>query len=193
MACARPVVGARVGGVRGLSSVSTLIAQEAEVFESSLRDNLTFGVAAAQAHIEDAVRVSALDGVVAALPQSYETPLAERGADLSGGQRQRLSIARGLLAAASDGDRHASLLLLDEPTSALDPLTEARVLRQLSDAYPDACIVASIHRLSAMPHFDTVLYIDEGRLVDQGSYDEVLSRQPGLRALAAQDLRAQAG
>ena len=76
---------------------------------------------------------------------------------------------------------------------AIDPLTEARVLRQLSDAYPDACIVASIHRLSAMPHFDTVLYMDEGRLVDQGSYGEVLSRQPGLRALAAQDLRAQAG
>jgi ABC-type multidrug transport system fused ATPase/permease subunit len=187
------VDGAVAFGVRGLASVSTLIAQEAEVFESSLRDNLTFGAAAAQADIESAVRVSALDGVVAALPQSYETPLAERGANLSGGQRQRLSIARGLLAAASDGDRYASLLLLDEPTSALDPLTEARVLRQLSDAYPDACIVASIHRLSALSHFDTVFYMDEGRLVDQGSYDEVLARQPGLRALAAQDLRAEAG
>jgi ABC-type transport system involved in cytochrome bd biosynthesis fused ATPase/permease subunit len=115
------------------------------------------------------------------------------GRSLSGGQRQRLSLARALLAAAADDDRHASLLLLDEPTSALDPLTEERVLRQLKEAFPDACIVASIHRPGALSHFDTVLYLHEGRLVDQGPYADLLSRQPGLRELIARDWQAEAG
>jgi ATP-binding cassette subfamily B protein len=191
--CFYRVDGAVAFGVRGLSSIATLVPQEAEVFEFTLRDNLTFGVTTPQADIDRAVSVSALDGVVAALPEGYETPLCERGANLSGGQRQRLSLARGVLSAAADGHRHASLLLLDEPTSALDPLTEARVLRQLAEAFPAACIVASIHRLSALAHFDTVVYLDDGRVIDQGPYAQLLERQPGLRALAAHDLAAEAG
>lgn len=82
--------------------------------------------------------------------------------------------------------------MLDEPTSELDPLTEARVLRQLGDAFPDACVVASIHRPSALGHFDSVVYMDEERVIDQGPYADLLARQPGLRALAAQDQRAEA-
>ena len=67
------------------------------------------------------------------------------------------------------------------------------MLRQLDGAFPDACVVASIHRLSALVRVDTVAYMDEGRVIDQGPYAGLLERQPGLRALAAQDRKAEAG
>ena len=66
------------------------------------------------------------------------------------------------------------------------------MLRQLGEVFPDACVVASIHRLSALVHFDSVVYMDEGRVIDQGPYADLLERQPGLRALAAQDRKAEA-
>jgi len=116
---------------------------------------------------------------VAALPDGWSTPVAERGVNLSGGQRQRLALARGLLAA-----RDSSVLLLDEPTSALDQVTEARVFGRLRDGLADSCVVASIHRLSALAYFDKVIVMADGRIVDAGPVAEVLERQPDLRKQA---------
>jgi len=99
--------------------------------------------------------------------------------NLSGGQRQRLCLARGLLAA-----RGSSLLLLDEPTSALDAVTEAEVHRRLDASFADACIVASVHRMSLLEHFDRVVLMDEGRIVDSGTVGELLGRQALFRELA---------
>lgn len=118
------VDGEVVAGVRHLASISTFVPQEAEVFEATLRENLTFGAAYSEEAIERAAYLSALDAVAASLPEKWEMPLSERGINLSGGQRQRLALARGLLAG-----QHSSVLLLDEPTSALDQATEAANLR----------------------------------------------------------------
>ena len=109
-----------------------------------------------------------------------DTPLSERGFNLSGGQRQRLSLARGVLAASG-----SSLLLLDEPTSALDATTEGRVLDRIAAAFPDACVIASIHRLSLLDRFDTVLLMEAGRIVDAGPREALLARRPLLQKLAA--------
>jgi ABC-type bacteriocin/lantibiotic exporter with double-glycine peptidase domain len=122
------------------------------------------------------LRASAFDEVLAAMQGSLDTPLTERGFNLSGGQRQRLCLARGVLAAEG-----SSLLLLDEPTSALDAATEARVLERIGAAFPDACLIASIHRLSVLDHFDTVVLMEAGRIADAGPRAEVLQRQPQLR------------
>ncbi|MEP7058315.1 MAG: ABC transporter ATP-binding protein, partial [Caldimonas sp.] len=160
-------------GLRHLGSVGTLIPQEADVFEASVRENLTFDMPCDEADLRAAIHTSGFESVLAALPDGLETPIGERGINLSGGQRQRLCLARGLLAA-----RASSLLLLDEPTSALDPLTEADIHARLDAGFGDACIVASVHRMSLLAHFDRVVLMVDGRVVDSGSVAEVEQRQP---------------
>jgi ABC-type multidrug transport system fused ATPase/permease subunit len=170
------VDGEVAAGVRHLASISTFVPQEAEVFEATLRENLTFGAAYSEQAIERAAYLSALDAVAASLPQKWEMPLSERGINLSGGQRQRLALARGLLAG-----QHSSVLLLDEPTSALDQATEAAVFERLRQGLPETCIIASIHRLSALIYFNRVIVMAEGRIADAGTVAEVLERQPAFR------------
>jgi ABC-type multidrug transport system fused ATPase/permease subunit len=159
-------------------TIATLIPQEADVFEASVHDNLTFGGEVASDDLARALDVALMQGVVSALPQGLETVITERGLNLSGGQRQRLALARGTLAA-----RSSSLLLLDEPTASLDPVIEAQVYASLMAAFPDACIVSSIHRLHLLPRFDRVVLMAEGRVVDQGKVDELIERQPLFREL----------
>jgi ABC-type multidrug transport system fused ATPase/permease subunit len=166
-------------GLQHLDSVATLIPQDAEVFEATVRENLSFGEAVDAAAIEAAIATSGFATVLETLPLGLETPITERGMNLSGGQRQRLCLARGLLAA-----RGSSLLLLDEPTSALDAVTEAEVHRRLDASFADACIVASVHRMSLLEHFDRVVLMDEGRIVDSGTVGELLGRQALFRELA---------
>jgi ATP-binding cassette, subfamily B, bacterial len=163
-------------GVRSLASIATLIPQESEIFEATLRENLTFGVPRSDEEIERVAWLSALDAVANSLPQKWNMPLSERGINLSGGQRQRLALARGLLAA-----QHSSVLLLDEPTSALDQATEATVFERLREGLPNTCLVASIHRLSALVYFNRVVVMAEGRVVDSGTVAEIMERQPAFR------------
>jgi len=163
-------------GVKHLGSIATLIPQEADVFEATVRENLTFGVDYPKEAIDRALHLSAFDAVVDALPQGLDTPISERGFNLSGGQRQRLALARGLLAA-----RDSSLILLDEPTSALDQVTESQVFGRLRTGMPRVTTIASVHRMSALPYFDRIVLMAEGRIVDSGTPDDVLGRQPLLR------------
>jgi len=116
--------------------------------------------------------------VLAGCPAGLATEISERGVNLSGGQKQRLALARGILAA---GD--SALLMLDEPTSSVDPATEARIYAALFAAFPDACLVASVHRLHLHERFDRVVLMEQGRIVDVGSLAELLDRQPGFQAL----------
>jgi ATP-binding cassette subfamily B protein len=162
-----------------LPGMATLIPQESEIFEASVLENLSFGEPADPTELQRALHASAFDEVLDTLGQGLDTPLSERGFNLSGGQRQRLNLARGVLAA-----RDSTLLLLDEPTSALDPLTESKVLQRLGQAFADACIVASIHRLSLLDRFDGIIVMDAGRVIDFGPREQVLLRQPQLRQLA---------
>jgi ABC-type multidrug transport system fused ATPase/permease subunit len=170
------VDGEAAEGVRSLASIATLMPQETEIFEATLRENLTFGVPRTDEEIERVAWLSALDAVANSLPQKWNMPLSERGINLSGGQRQRLSLARGLLAA-----EHSSVLLLDEPTSALDQATEAIVFERLREGLRNTCIVASIHRLGALVYFDRIIVMAEGRVVDSGTVAEILERQPAFR------------
>nr|HET7859142.1 ABC transporter ATP-binding protein [Caldimonas sp.] len=174
-------------GLGEVGARATLIPQEAQVFEGSVRENIAFDEAHAPAAIVAATEISGFDGVLATLPEGLETAVAQGGFNFSGGQRQRLCLARGVLAA-----RHSSVLLLDEPTSALDPLTEAIVYRRLDATFPRACIVAAVHRMSLLAHFDRVVLMVAGEVVDAGSVDELLARQPLFRTMVGQgdDARA---
>jgi ABC-type multidrug transport system fused ATPase/permease subunit len=175
---AAPGAGGQAPACRDAAALATLIPQEAEIFEATVRDNLCFGEPVAESALQRALHASALDEVLAGLPQGLDTPLSERGLNLSGGQRQRLALARGLLAA-----RDSSLLLLDEPTSALDPVIEQHVFAGITHAFAGACIVASVHRLSLLAHFDRIVLMVAGQVVDVGTAAELTLRQPLFRAL----------
>ncbi|MEN3295885.1 MAG: ATP-binding cassette, subfamily bacterial [Burkholderiales bacterium] len=164
-----------------LGSIATLIPQEADVFEASIRDNMSLSGEHSDIEIGEAARISAFDAVMADMSLGLDTPLSERGCNLSGGQRQRLCLARGLLAA-----RGNSLVLLDEPTSALDPITEETVFGRLAAALADTCIVASIHRMNLLHHFNKVVLMANGQVQDIGTVDELLSRQPAFREMMMQ-------
>ncbi len=155
-----------------LRTLATLIPQEADVFEASVEENLTFGAPADAAALQAAVHAGVFDEVLQRLPDGLASALNERGGNLSGGQRQRLALSRGALAAQG-----SSLLLLDEPTSALDPQAEGRVFDRMFAAFPSACIVASVHRPSLLARFDTIVVVEAGRVTDAGPRDEVLARR----------------
>ena len=165
-------------GLRHLGSVATLIPQDAEVFEGTVRENLTFGVTHADEAIGAAIRIAGFEPVLASLPQGLETMISERGMNLSGGQKQRMALARGILAASG-----SSVLLLDEPTSSLDPATEAQIYASLRDVFPHATVISSVHRMNVLPRFDRVVLMQGGRIVDTGRVDELLLRQPLFREL----------
>lgn len=165
-------------GMTHLGHIATLIPQEAEVFEATVGQNISFDPAANDLSMREAVRVSAFDGVLRTLPQGLDTPITERGFNLSGGQRQRLCLARGVHAAHG-----SSILLLDEPTSALDPVTEQVVHRQIAQAFPHACVMASVHRMSLLAHFDKVLLMEHGQVVAFGTQAELLANVPLFQRL----------
>jgi ATP-binding cassette, subfamily B, bacterial len=172
-------------GVRDLRHHATLIPQEAQMFEATLRENVAFDLDHTDAQIHAAAHVALLDGLIAELPRGLATPIAQGGANLSGGQRQRVCLTRGVLAA-----RNSSVLLLDEPTSALDPVTEAAVHDRLHAAFPHACVVASVHRMSLLERFDRVVLIVEGRIVDSGTVAELVDRQRLFRDMVGAEVAA---
>jgi ATP-binding cassette subfamily B protein len=121
--------------------------------------------------IRRAARLANADGFIEALPGGYQARIEERGSNFSGGQLQRLAIARAVL-----GD--PAVLLLDEATSALDAESEAAVQQGLEQAMAGRTVLVIAHRLATVQEADRILVLDAGRLIDQGSHDQLISR-PG--------------
>ncbi len=157
---------------------TTLIPQAPEIFEDTLRNNLTMGLERSAEELDNAIHLAVLQDVVEQAEDGLATFLAEGGANLSGGQRQRLSIARGLLAADT-----SNLLLLDEPTSSLDPRTEILAYERIFAAYPDKTIVSTLHRLHLLRFFDYIYYMEDGRIAAEGTLEELLKNSAGFRSM----------
>ncbi|MDE1900855.1 MAG: ABC transporter ATP-binding protein [Alphaproteobacteria bacterium] len=155
-----------------LSGFTTLIPQDSELFENTVRYNLTLGTKTSEATVRQALHIAAFDEVLPKLPRGIDTDIRERGVNLSGGQKQRLALARGLIAA-----RQSSLLLLDEPTSSVDQMTEGLIFDRLFRDYADKTIVASVHRLHLLPRFDHIVLMRDGVVVEQGDFTGLLARQ----------------
>ena len=149
--------------------------------DESVAANIAFGLppeAIDRAAVERAARIAELhDFVMTELPQGYDTPVGERGVRLSGGQRQRIGIARALY---HDPD----ILIMDEATSALDNLTERAVMDAVHNLGHAKTIVLIAHRLSTVRACDTIFMMEKGRVVAEGSYDELIEGNQTFRAMA---------
>lgn len=161
--------------LRGVSHQSLydqmgVVFQESFLFNTTIRENIRMGKpGASDAEVEAASKLAELHDIVLQLPQGYDTPVGERGAKLSGGQRQRVAIARALI-------RNPGVIVLDEATSALDPATEQAVNQTLERVSKGRTVLAVTHRLETITGYDLILVFDQGRLVEQGTHDELLRR-----------------
>jgi len=151
-----------------ISDQVTLFPQEPEIFENTIEYNITLGLAHEQAELEQVSKIARFQEVVEQLPNGYASSIKEKGVNLSGGQKQRLALARGIFA-SKDSD----LILLDEPTSSVDPKTELLIYDELFAAYEDKAILSSLHRLHLLPKFDYIYIMDQGEIVDEGTFEHL--------------------
>ncbi|MGB7974417.1 MAG: ABC transporter transmembrane domain-containing protein [Roseiarcus sp.] len=155
-----------------------LVPQDAFIFGAAVADNIAYGApGATREAIVNAAKQAAADGFISALPQGYETVLGERGITLSGGERQRIAIARALL-------KDAPVLLLDEATSALDAESETLVQGALETLMKGRSTLVIAHRLATIVNAHSILVIEAGRLVEEGSHASLMAAN-GLYARLA--------
>jgi len=168
-----------------------LVSQEVFLFHGTVAENIAYGsFGATRAAIEQAAALAEAAGFIEALPGGYDTVVGERGQRLSGGQRQRIALARAIL-------KQPPLLVLDEATAAVDNETEAAIQRSLDHITADRTTLVIAHRLSTVRHADRIVVMEQGRIVESGSHEQLLARdgaygglwrvQAGLRA--AEELR----
>ncbi|HAK55536.1 MAG: ABC transporter ATP-binding protein [Vicinamibacterales bacterium] len=150
------------------------VPQEPFLFSTTLRDNVAFGLAEGTASgaladtVEAAASVACLDGDIAEFPRGYDTLVGERGITLSGGQKQRAALARALTV-------DPRILILDDALSAVDTYTEERILAGLREVRRQRTSIIVAHRMSTVRDADIIAVLDQGRLVERGSHDELIA------------------
>ncbi len=155
-----------------------LVPQDPVIFADTARENIRFGrPAASDAEVEAAARAAAAHDFISALPEGYDAFVGERGVMLSGGQKQRIAIARAIL-------RDAPVLLLDEATSALDAESERLVQKAVDEMSLERTTIIVAHRLATVKKADRILVMEDGKIVAQGTHDDLVT-QGGLYAKLA--------
>ena len=154
-------------GVHDLRQLIGNVNQEAILFNDSFRNNISFGVKANDADIQEAAKIANAHEFIMQSERGYDTNIGDRGGKLSGGQRQRVSIARAIL-------KNPPILILDEATSALDTESERLVQDALYKLMKTRTTIAVAHRLSTIKNSDEICVLHEGRIVERGTHDELM-------------------
>jgi ATP-binding cassette, subfamily B, bacterial len=148
----------------------SVVLQEPLLFSGTIAENIRYGsLEASDEEIEAAARAANCHDFITRLPDGYETVLGERGAHISGGERQRICVARAFL-------RDAPILILDEPTSSIDSKTEDVILDSLEDLMEGRTSFMIAHRLSTVRHADQILVMQDGRIVERGTHEDLVDR-----------------
>jgi ATP-binding cassette subfamily B protein len=156
--------------LKSLRQQISIVLQEPLLFSSTVADNIRYGrLDASMDEIVDAARQANAHDFIMRLPQQYETPLGERGAQLSGGERQRIAVARAFL-------KDAPILILDEPTSSIDSRTEAVILDALERLIVGRTTFLVAHRLSTLRSVSRIVVLNQGRITESGTHEELLAR-----------------
>ncbi len=171
---------------RDLRDRVAVVTQEVFLFHATLRENICYGAPdASPAEVTAAIEAAQLVDVIARLPEGLETIVGERGFRLSGGEKQRVAIARALL-------RQAPYLLLDEATSSLDSEAERRIQVALGQLIAGRTVIAIAHRLSTIQRADQILVVDDGRIVERGTHEQLLRHSGVYQKLHAAQFGPQA-
>ena len=171
-----------------LRRLMALVSQEVVIFDQSVAENIACGLPnASREEIEQAAKAAYAHEFIRQLPQGYDTRVGERGVTLSGGQRQRIAIARAFI-------RNAPILVLDEATASLDSQAEAEVQADIDRLSEHRTVICVAHRLSTLARMDRVIVMRQGRMIESGSFEELLrldgafarmARKQGITAGAA--------
>ncbi|MGB9185531.1 MAG: ABC transporter ATP-binding protein [Solirubrobacteraceae bacterium] len=175
-------VDVRDASLASLAATVGVVSQETYLFHASVRDNLRFArPEATDEEVEDAARMARIHTLIASLPDGYDTVVGERGYRFSGGEKQRMAIARTVL-------RNPPVLVLDEATSSLDTQTEYAVQAELERLAEGRTTLTIAHRLSTIRDADQIVVLDQGKIVEQGTHEELLERGGAYAALVARDV-----
>jgi ATP-binding cassette, subfamily B, bacterial len=145
--------------------------QDSFLFAASIFENISFtNPSASLIEVKQAAKAASLHKFIETLPQGYKTFVGERGVKLSGGQKQRVALARLFL-------KNPSVLLLDEPTSSLDNLTEQTIKSALEKQFTNKTIITVAHRLDTIKNYDKIIVMDKGKIIEQGSFDDLYKKR----------------
>lgn len=170
--------GVTFNSLEPLQTITTLIPQDPEIFENTIGFNITMDVDTMPDEVDSAIQLAGFSSILATLPAGLKTDIREKGVNFSVGQKQRLALARGLFAA-----RFSSLILMDEPTSSVDLPTEKTILSSVIDAFHDATMIVSLHRLHLLPKFDRIIMLKDGVIVADGLTNDLLNNPGPVRDL----------
>ncbi len=160
--------------INSLRQRVSVVSQNTFIFNASVRDNIAYAMATVdEAAIREAARFANALEFIDQMPEGFDTQLGDRGVRLSGGQRQRIAIARALL-------RNPDILILDEATSALDSVSERLIQQSLEQLSVGRTVIAVAHRLSTIMKADKVVVLEKGRIVEQGTYQQLLQQRGQL-------------